>query len=304
MHASLALRHGVLYVLQSGSVRADVGPCARLSLFDLDGRRLSGGFVFDGRDGPDLGAVDLDVDDDRRLWLADERGGYVRATTLFGRELARFGPPEDPFGRQEPWDVDRAGVLGRPSCVAVEGSSDDLRLLVGSSGRRRHGVQLFDGEGKLVRSLRPRGDSHGRFERVASVSLSGAYALACEGRRARVHVWRDLDFHALIEPRIAGAEQIALRAALRLEDGRYLIAYGGDRSGVLLHDRDGALERELAGHGEGEGQVLEPASLVAEPGRTDALTRVVVSDRDGERLQVLTLDGRALGSVSLAGESA
>jgi hypothetical protein len=294
MHASLALRDGVLYVAGSG-------PHGRLALFDLDGRPLPGGFPLS--DGARVGAgiTGLAVDRDRRLWLADPQAGAVRARTLFGVEILRLGPDERRRSELSAVELhaDRAGVLGDPVAVACEGSSDGLALLVGSRSPRRHGLQLFDGAGQLLRSLRPRGASQGRFEGLAGVALAGRFALACEPRRGAVQLFRDLEFHG--ELRLAPALGAGLepRAAQRLEDGRLVVAYCGRRSGVALFDRDLEFDRSLAEHGGREGQVHEPSALVIEPGRTEAETRVVVADADGDRVQVLTLDGRAYGAIDL-----
>jgi hypothetical protein len=288
----LAIDGGVLFVLDSG-------PGPRLSLFDLDGRLLQGGFPLDGVQGPAPGACDLAVDQDRRVWLADPLAGVVRGCTLFGRETMQLGAPVEPDASELERRADRAGALGSPVAVHLEGSSDDLRVLVGSRGRRRHGLQLFDAEGALIRSLRPRGESHGRFSGVEDVQLDGRFALASEPREGRVQVYRDLDFHALVSLPARHGERLEPWAARRLVDGRFVVAFGGTRSGVALLSRDGRFELELAGDGEAEGQVREPRALVVEPGRTDALTRLFVSDREGERLQVLTLDGRVLGELDL-----
>ena len=64
----------------------------RIALFDLGGRRIEGGFEF-GPGGSDRVDVrGLDVDDDRRLWVADAAAGAVRGFNVFGREGLRLGP--------------------------------------------------------------------------------------------------------------------------------------------------------------------------------------------------------------------
>ncbi len=65
---------------------------------------------------------------------------------------------------------------------------------------------------------------------------------------------------------------------------------------MLLTDSTGRVLRVLAEHGEAEGQVFEPNDLAAEPVEPNAPRRFAVIDRDAERVQVLTLDGRCYGS--------
>jgi hypothetical protein len=258
----LAIDGGVLFVLDSG-------PGPRLSLFDLDGRLLQGGFPLDGVQGPAPGACDLAVDQDRRVWLADPLAGVVRGCTLFGRETMQLGAPVEPDASELERRADRAGALGSPVAVHLEGSSDDLRVLVGSRGRRRHGLQLFDAEGALIRSLRPRGESHGRFSGVEDVQLDGRFALASEPREGRVQVYRDLDFHALVSLPARHGERLEPWAARRLVDGRFGVAFGGSRSGGGLLSRDGRFELELAG-GAGTDRCADAPVRLGSRGRTAA----------------------------------
>ena len=48
--------------------------------------------------------------------------------------------------------------------------------------------------------------------------------------------------------------------------------------------------------GEEEGGFANPSDIAVEPGATDRDTRVAVVDRDGDRVQVLTLEGRCYGT--------
>lgn len=292
MHASLALADGVLYVLRYERT-------AHVRLYDLDGRELEGGFSYRDRERPQTTAFGLAVDRDRRLWIADPEAGAVRGFTVFGSERLRLGPSEERRAALDAVELaaDRAGVLHRPTAVACEGSADGLTLLVGSAGRRRHALHVFAGDGELIRSLRPMGDSHGRFGGVAGVALDGRYAFACEPRAGRIQVFRDLDFHfAFGLPDVRGATPEP-RSVARLADGRLVVAWGGERSGVGIVSPDGRPLAVLAGHGTADGEVVEPSDVVVEPGPPRSRTRVVVADADGERVQVLTLDGRCYGAL-------
>ncbi len=285
----LAQRSGVLYV--GRHVRR-----AHVRLFDWDGHALAGGFsVGDGSTA--VAASGLAVDEDRRVWLADPLSGVVRGFNVFGREGLRFGPA-DPASHPEPLRMpDVASAIGRPLCVAAEGSADDLRLVVGSDGDRRHALQVFGPQGHLVRSLRPRGESHGRFHGISGVDLTGRWLAACEPRARRVQVFRNLDHHFSFDVRAAG-RQVEPRAVALLPDGGTLVACAGEVSGVLRFDAAGRLAGELIGEGAGEGQVLDPSDLIVEPGREELRTRVAVIDLSGDRLQVFSLTGAYFGSVA------
>jgi hypothetical protein len=54
--------------------------------------------------------------------------------------------------------------------------------------------------------------------------------------------------------------------------------------------------RVLAEHGDDGGQVIEPSDVVVEPEASDRTRRLAVIDRDGERVQVFTLEGRCHGA--------
>lgn len=285
---SLALRSGVLYV--GRHVRR-----AHVRLFDLDGHALAGGFsVGDGSTA--VAATGVAVDEDRRVWLADPLNGVVRGFNVFGREGLRFGP-EDPAAHPEPLrQPDVARAIGRPLAVAAEGSADDLRLAIGSDGDRRHGLQVFGPEGHLLRSLRPRGESHGRFQGVSGVDLSGRWVAACEPRAGRVQLFRDLDHHFSFDVRSASGPAEP-RAVALLPDGGTLVACAGEHSAVLRFDASGRPVGELVSAGAAEGQVQDPSDLVVEPGREELRTRVAVIDQSGDRLQVFSLAGAYFGSV-------
>lgn len=292
MHASLALRDRVLYVLRYERT-------AHVRLYDLDGRELEGGFAFRDQQRSQTAATGIAVDRDRRIWVASPDAGCVRGFTVFGSERLRLGPSEEQRGALTRAELvaDRAGVLDRPVAVACDGSSDDLRLVVGSAGRRRHGLHVFGPEGDLLRSLRPMGESHGKFDGVEGVAIAGNLVFACEPRRGRVQVFRDLDFHFAF--RIEGPRGAVgrPRGVAPLADGRLVVVHGGDFSGVSVVTADGRPLDQVAGVGTAGGALLEPSDLVVEEGPPHPRTRVVVADEDGERVQVMTLDGRSYGSL-------
>ena len=72
----------------------------------------------------------------------------------------------------------------------------------------------------------------------------------------------------------------------------------GPASALLLCDASGRILRVLATEGAGAGCVDQPGDVVVEEGDRDATSRVVVIDREGERVQVFTLEGRCYGSFA------
>ncbi|MBI5364797.1 MAG: hypothetical protein HZA53_16595 [Planctomycetes bacterium] len=284
MHGALTLVQGVLWVAR---------PLARVTHapFDLDGRPLARGFRVRGFDGAraEFGALAADVD--RRIWCADEQGRALRAFNVFGSELFTWRDAHVP-------EQDRAGHLGAPVGVAAAGIESDLRLVVASRGERRHALHCVDPEERTARSLRPLGDPNERFRRLAGVATNGRFIAVCEPGAARVQVYRDGEFHFAFRcPPAPGSNAVfEPRALALLDDGRMVVAQGGERSAVLLVAGDGRLQRVLAEGGVDAGSVFEPSALAVEPGTSDATTRVPVIDRDGDRVQVFTLDGRCLGA--------
>lgn len=282
MHGALAHRNGILYVGRHAKT-------AGVRCYDLDGHALDGGFDF--RDGSGRSSVSgLAVDEDHRVWVADEPAGRVRLFTLFGRELLTVGGgPEE--------REDRVGSLGRPVDVAVCGIDDELELVVGSAGTRRHALQVFHPESGRVRSLRPGGDPQGRFRDLRGIAAAGRLVYASEARPGRVQVFRDGDFHFRFGVRASGA-RAEPSAVAPLGDGRVVVAVGGETSALLLYDGAGRLLRPLADAGPSSGEVVQPADVVVAEGASDRATRVAVIDRDGERVQVFALDGRCYGAFA------
>ena len=277
MRPSLSISSGVVVLSR---------PIEGIGLFDLDGRRLARDF----RPAPVLeGArtqlAGVGVDGDRRAWIADPAGSAVRAFTPFGLEVARLVD-------QSRASIDAAGRLGRPWSVAVRGDADGLELLVASRDRHRHALQLFDESGRLVRSLRPAGDSHGRFDGLEGVAFDGRFVYAVEGG-GRVHVHRDLEHHFGFEVEGRGT---ALRAVAPAGNGRLLVLCA--TAGLLLFDASGRVVAHPVVCGDDEGQLDGPSDLAVERGSTDERRRILIVDREGERVQVFSLAGKCFGSFA------
>ncbi|MEO2095354.1 MAG: hypothetical protein ABGY71_15065 [bacterium] len=284
MRGSLAIHEGVVYV---GAEERT----AHVRAYDLDGAPLEAGFKFRGaKDG--AAAVDgLAVDNDHRIWVADGVGGRVLGFSLVGTPLVEVPG-------QQSGSHDGAGVLGRPVGVQSLGEDDEQVLIVASGGQRRHGLHVLPcvAERRAL-SLRPLGEQDGKFHDLRGLALGvdNGDVLVCEAGRARLQVFRNWDYHRAIEvqPGRAAFEPNALAVC---EDGRLVIAQGGERSGLLLCGPDGRLLRVLAQGGEGEGRVQDPGDVVLEAGQDDRHTRILVIDRDGLRMQVFNLAGDCWGT--------
>ncbi|MBI5434320.1 MAG: hypothetical protein HZA52_15915 [Planctomycetes bacterium] len=287
MLGSLSLQHGVLYVGRH-EASAHVRP------YDLDGVPLSAGFSFRG---PARAAVELagfTVDPDHQVWIADAAQASIRRFTLFGREVGRWEATSN---------GDAPGSFGRLVDLDVVERGGRLECLIASGGWRRHAVQLVDGEGRALASLRSEGDPQANFHGVSRVARDESRIYVCEAHAGRVQVFRDGGFEFLFK--LAGGERSPLEpvAVAPLDDGRLLVACGGEQSGLLLVDRAGRVERWLATAGDGTGEVLDPTDVVAERGRDESSTRVAVIDCSAERVQVFTLTGRCQGALAaLPGE--
>lgn len=289
MSGRLALARGVLWVGRHAGA-------AHVRAYDLDGRPLGPGFSF--RDGSSGGSsvVGLAVDSDRGLWVADGRASRVRRFTVFGRETRGFAAAVT-GGR------DGRGALAELADLALlqdEHGERAPRLLVASGGWRRHALQVFDDDGVWLDSLRSEGDPQEPFRGVSAAAACGRWIAAAEGGRGLVQVFRDGEFHFLVRPTPAGGGAVEVTALAMLEDGRMAVGLSGGetRSALLLLDRAGRLVAQLAEGGTGHGQVLDPRGLAVEPGQDDRQTRLAVLDRDAERVQVLSLDGRCFGELT------
>lgn len=282
MQGALAVKNGVLYV---GRHAKTASVCA----YDLDGHALETSFTFkDERVGRST-VSGLAIDEDRRVWVADRAAGRVRCFSLFGQELFTFGG--------EAGDLeDRRGRIGVPVDVCVAGCDDELQVLVASDGLRRHALQWLHAETARVRSLAPQGDPRERFDRIHAVASAGRFLYACESRARRIQVYRDGEFHFLLRVPSARGDYVEPVAVAGVADGRVVVAVGGPQSALLLMDRAGRVDRVLAGPGSDSGCVSEPGDVDVEEGASDRTTRVVAIDRDGERVQVFTLEGTCYGA--------
>lgn len=290
MQGSLALQSGILYVGRHEQT-AHVRP------YDLDGVPLADGFSFRGAHGEPAILAGLDVDPDHQVWVADERASRVRGFTLFGRETFGFGTPAEVRG-------DARGALHGLCDLQVEERDGSIEFLTACGGWRKHAVQLFGSGGEFVLSLASEGEEHASFHGVRRVARRGPRIWVCESHAARVQVFRDGRFEFLFRIPSRSGARLEPTALAPLADGRMVLSVGGAESALLLLDASGRLLRTLAGGGEETGNVDGPADVAVDEGGGDRETRIAVIDREAERVQVFTLEGRCAGALArLPGEA-
>ena len=281
---SLCLAGGVLYV---GRYAKTATVCS----YDLDGRALNTHITYRDSKCGSSSLTGLDLDQDRRIWIADSFAGKLRAFTLFGRPIVELG--DAPEHHQ-----DQRGRIGRPVDVLCRGEAPDLRVVVASAGTRRHAVQEHQIESGRTRSMRPMGESEGRFRQVVRLACFERELFVAEARARRVQVFRDGEFHYAFRVPLASGGWAEPAGMAPLEDGRLLLAVRGETSGVLLVDRTGKVLEVLAEEGHEVGQVFEPTDVVVEAAARDGVRRAAVLDADGDRIQVFNLAGRCYGSIA------
>ena len=287
MQGSLSLVRGVLYVGRH-ELTAHVRP------YDLDGRALGPGFSFRGPDGEPARASGLAVDEDHHVWVADGAAGRVRVFNLFGRECGGLGAPGG----------DARGALSSVTDVCLmpppdgeHRQGDGFTLVTSRAQPLRHALQVFEPDGRWVQSLRPEGDPRGRFRGLRRVVSDGKLIWACDARAGVVQVFRDLEFHFLFKVPVRAGGRFEPTAVAPLEDGRMILATGGTDSSLLLLDASGRLLRVLAEAGHEAGEVFEPEDIALEEDSGDRSRRLAVIDRDADRVQVFTVEGRCHGAL-------
>ncbi|QDV07736.1 hypothetical protein Poly30_32670 [Planctomycetes bacterium Poly30] len=303
MQGSLRLHGGVLFV-----GRQDL--TAEVATYDLGGRPLETRFSFKDEIAGRSSVSGMDVDADRRLWIADGAASCLRCFTLFGVEVASVRDDMDAgiaAGPRPLGATDRHGMIGSPVDLRVLGEDDDTTLIVASAGRRRHGLQILHiGTGR-GRSIPPLGDPEGAYERIRGMDWRGSELVVVESGVRRVQLFegdplgRLVFRHAFPIPEGLGdPEAVAL-----VGDGRVVIATAGTISGLHIFDASGRYLRRLAGDSvidaladeRGEPVVEQPSALALDLASSDRDSRLAVLDRDGERVQIFSLDGRSFGSV-------
>ena len=265
----------------------------RVTAFDLDGRPLGPTTTLRGEKGTRTEIRAIAVDEDRRIWAADAGSGCVRAYNVSGAEVGRVESVGDPA-------ADRPGALGDPAGLAVQGVESETRLLLSRRGHLHNALVLLApdpaGDPGPPKVLHRDGDPREPWRHLAGVALAGDRALACEAGTGTIHVFRGGEFLFRIE--LPGSPaRLEPRLVAPLADGRLVVACGGGtESALLLLDPGGGVLATIAAEGEEEGAVHLPTGLAVEEGPPRPNSRIAVLDRDAERIQVFTLDGRCYGS--------
>ncbi len=308
MYGSLTHHDGVVYVGRQAKT-------AWVSSFDLDGRPLQTCFSFRDEASGRSSAAGLAIDDDHRLWVADQPAGVVRGFTLFGKEVVCMRDPDGDENALGGESLDRRGFLGQPVDVLTTGRDEEFVLAVASGGRRRHGLQWFHASTGRVRSLRPLGDPRGQFQDLAG--LAGWAGPECDGGgtgdllavergAGRIQVFREGEFHYAIDVFSALGERAEPVAADGLDSNSLVVAVAEPEHALLLVSHTSRVLRVLAREGTRAGQVtaVEDLAVVAPSERPGAAGRaqILVLDQDGTRVQVFTPQGQCYGCFpSLAG---
>ncbi len=310
MQGSLTLHNGVLFVGHHNLT-------AEVATYDLGGRPLETRFTFKDEVRGRSSVSGMDVDADRRLWIADEAAACIRCFTLFGREIALVNDEQHGVqsrGARPLGASDRHGWIGAPVDVRVMGEDDDTALIVASAGQRRHGLQVLHIASGRGRSIPPLGDPEGKYQRIRGMDWRGDELAVVEAGARRVQVFEG-DLASRLVFRFAFEVPEALgepEAVALVGDGRLVVATAGEASGVHLFDASGRCMGLIAGdsaldpmaEARGDSVVEQPSALALElgsaPGAGDREARLCVLDRDGERVQIFSLDGRSFGSVLTA----
>ncbi|MFT5733150.1 MAG: hypothetical protein ACI80K_000414 [Paracoccaceae bacterium] len=303
MQGSLRLHGGVLFVGRQGTT-------AEVASYDLGGRPLETRFTFKDERVGRSSVSGMDVDADRRLWIADGAASRVRCFTLFGQEIASVGDDlsgVDPAAPRALGASDHHGLIGSPVDLRVTGEDDDTVLIVASAGQRRHGLQILHIASGRGRSVPPLGDPEGRFERIRGMDWKASELAVVEAGARRVQVFEgDVAGRLVFRFAFPVAESLGEPEAVALVgDGRLVVATAGEASGVYLFDVMGRQLATIAGDAQrdpdaearGEAVVDQPSALALDLGASDRESRLCVLDRDGERVQIFSLDGRSFGSV-------
>ncbi len=307
MQGSLRLHGGVLFVGRQNLT-------AEVATYDLGGRPLETRFTFRDEAMGRSSVSGMDVDADRRLWIADAAGEAIRCFSLFGQQVAAVSDREASAAEgparpriQSLGASDRHGLIGSPVDLRVVGEDDDTTLIVASGGTRRHGLQVLHIASGRGRSIAPLGDPEGKFQRIRGLDWRGEELAVVESGARRVQIFEGevtgrlvFRFAFPIPEALGEPEAVAL-----VGDGRVVVATAGEASGVYLFDSNGRRIAQLAKDGaadpaaeeSGDASVDQPGGLALELGRNDRDSRLCVLDRDGERVQIFSLDGRSFGTV-------
>lgn len=247
-------------------------------LFDLEaGVRLSQ-WTMPAAPGGWSDAAGVAIDEHFSVYVADPHQDRVRCFSAFGRHLADFGA--SPVGGGDA-GRDRQGVLHQPRAVALCG--DDLLVVQGDLPRRR-AVQRFARSGAVGRPLAALGDPAAKFVLPQAIAADASGIYVAETGAGRIQRFTAAGrFVAAVACGEPGEASRPL-AVLPWRGGQALLAIDrGDRPGVFAVDLAGR-RRTVPAIAE---RVAHPVALAG-----DAVGRIYVLDRGGERVVRFAADGR------------
>lgn len=306
---ALALHEGVLFVGRYTSG-------GEVLVFDLDGRQLEAGFHLPPMQGASgVALAGLAVDSDRKLWMADVQSGRVRCANLFGREGADFAPA--PGKLEAPMSVLlSASSAAAPIGIALAETSKWTGVFVATSGKSVGAVGLYLANGHRLLVLRSLGNPKAPFDRISGLTSFRNILWVVEAGARRIQVFRDGEFHfcfdgGRLSDRALEPEGIP-RALAPVGDGRVVVVVeestegcASANTGLFLVSERGKPLCQLAATGTEEGRISHPVDVVVEEIRpwpheseaeVDRRRRILVLDRDGDRIQVFNMAGRCYGA--------
>ena len=280
MHGGLALARGLLHVGLSAKT-------AEVRVFDLEGRLLRAPVRFKDERSGRSAIGGLALDGDLRLWVVDAAAGRLRTFSAFGRPAGGLdlGVPAE---ERSPVLL---GRVWRPRDVEVQGTSEAGWLALAGDGEQRHAVQLFTLEGAFLGALRAHGDPARPFRGVVALAARAEELFVLEGAGRTVQVFRSREFHYAFRVATPTGEAREPCALAPLADGRLLVLFRAPEEALFLLEPSGRVLARLDASGGGEA-LVEPVDVAFD----EEGQRVYVLDLAGLRVQVLTLEGRTLGS--------
>ena len=216
----------------------------------------------------------------RGLWVATAGDHQVRRFAPgdvpghWGSESVRFGG----YGTEPGRFRTPAGIAAFDGQVFVSDFDNDR-------------IQVFDADGRWLRSFGTSGSGAGELDAPLGLSVHGARLAVADSGNHRVQLF-DLEGQAIASLGGYGTEPGQLIRPTDVafaDDGRLVVC---DRSNDRLQvfSADGEPRSEIGLHGFGLGAFSAPTGITV---RGD---RVWVADRDNHRIQVFSLSGRWIGA--------
>jgi hypothetical protein len=258
----------------------------RASVALLDSATLANKNEFPLRDesGGPFSASGIAVGPAFTIHVADPVGRAVRAYSIFGKPLARFGAPPEP---RFPVAADRRGVLAEP--VAVDVDERGNVYVASAGGPRVHAIQKFTGEGRYLGSFRAFGCVGECFNSPRALVLSQQLLYVADTGNGAIHIYQ----------RSGRFRQVFSTAARHGERSSPVsIALEGTQQLLVLDRGDSHELRRFSRGGEYLGPAL-PDVVIEAPVAVAAGDHGIlyIADRDGERLRAFHPGGARIEAL-------